>query len=172
MLLATLAIPIVPVASEIDRFLVVDYNLQDRSRRLSNLLRLTSPPTRASLLKELGRHGVLQCISPELQQLYNLLEVDYNPLQLCSRVQPLLETIDSIEGCQQYVESLKEVTLVRLVKQISQVYQSIQLDRLAKLALFATPTELERIVVVAAKTNGIPVSLHTCLLVMIHKHTG
>ena len=54
-LLATLAIPIVPVASEIDRFLVVDYNLQDRSRRLSNLLRLTSPPTRASLLKELVR---------------------------------------------------------------------------------------------------------------------
>ena len=52
-LLATLAISIVPVASEIDRFLVVDYNLQDRSRRLSNLLRLTSPPTRASLLKEL-----------------------------------------------------------------------------------------------------------------------
>ena len=53
MLLATLAIPIVPVASEIDRFLVVDYNLQDKSRRLSNLLRLNSPPTRASLLKEL-----------------------------------------------------------------------------------------------------------------------
>ena len=51
MLLATLAIPIVPVASEIDRFLVVDYNLQDRSRRLSCL---TSPPTRA-LLKELVR---------------------------------------------------------------------------------------------------------------------
>ena len=134
MLLATLAIPIVPVASEIDRFLVVDYNLQDRSRRLSNLLRLTSPPTRASLLKELvssvmcgtlhhlffcqSRQGVLQCISPELQQLYNLLEVEYNPLQLCSRVQPLLETIGSIEGCQQYAESLKEVTLVRLVKQV------------------------------------------------------
>ena len=53
LLLATLAISIVPVASEIDRFLVVDYNLQDRSRHLSNLLRLTSPPTRASLLKEL-----------------------------------------------------------------------------------------------------------------------
>ena len=37
------------------------------------------------------------------------------------------------------------------------MYQSITLDRLTELALFATPTELERIVVETAKTNGIQV---------------
>ena len=52
-LLATLAVPIDPVPSGIDGFLVVDYNTQDRSRRLSALLRMQTPPTRASLLKEL-----------------------------------------------------------------------------------------------------------------------
>ena len=62
---------------------------------------------------------MLQCVGPELQQLYHLLEVEYNPLQLCSRVQPLLEAVGAIEGCEQYVEPLKEVTLVRLVKQVT-----------------------------------------------------
>ena len=52
-LLSTLAIPIAPVPSEIDRFLVVDYTQQDRSRRLASLLRLQTLPTRASLLNDL-----------------------------------------------------------------------------------------------------------------------
>ena len=65
-LLATLSIPIAPVASGIDRFLMVDYSIQDKIR-LSNLLRLNSPPTRASLLKDLVRvtslvYRINQCL--------------------------------------------------------------------------------------------------------------
>ena len=52
-LLATLAVPVQPIPSEIDRFLVVDTNTQGKSRRLADLLRMQTPPTRASLLKEL-----------------------------------------------------------------------------------------------------------------------
>ena len=52
-LLATLAIPVVPIPSEIDRFLIADSNTQDKSRRLSALLHIQTPPTRASLINDL-----------------------------------------------------------------------------------------------------------------------
>ena len=61
---------------------------------------------------------MLQCISPELLQLYTCLEVEFNPLKLCARVAPLLEELEKDGGMKDYVESLKEVALVRLVKQV------------------------------------------------------
>ena len=65
-----------------------------------------------------GFHGIIQCVSPSLQRLYSLLEVDFNPLVLCAQVEPLLEELNANEETQQYVEPLKEVTLVRLIKQV------------------------------------------------------
>ena len=57
-------------------------------------------------------------MSPQLQQLYSLLEVDFNPLVLCEKAEPLLTQLEANEETKQYVEPLKEVTLVRLVKQV------------------------------------------------------
>ena len=58
-LLATLAIPIAPVPSETDRFLEVDDTGRDKARRLAGLLRMSSPPSRASLMKDMvGVGGV------------------------------------------------------------------------------------------------------------------
>ena len=54
-LLASLAVPIEPIPSETDRFLEVDDNLRDKARRLAALLRMDTPPTRATLMKELVR---------------------------------------------------------------------------------------------------------------------
>ena len=63
-------------------------------------------------------HDVLQLLSPELQQLYRFLEVEFDPLHLCSKVTPILESLDSQDSLRQYVEPLKEITLVRLIKQV------------------------------------------------------
>lgn len=63
-------------------------------------------------------HDVLQLLSPELQQLYQFLEVDFDPLHLCSKVTPIFESLDSQNTLKQYVEPLKEITLVRLIKQV------------------------------------------------------
>ena len=52
-LLATLAIPIVPVTSESTRFLQHDNFVHEKDRRLASLLRLTVTPTRYSLHKDL-----------------------------------------------------------------------------------------------------------------------
>lgn len=117
-------------------------------------------------------------MSQEINQLYQCLEFDFNPLSLCRKVKPLLESLSAIEDTAVYVGSLREVTLVRFVKQvrervqllktisifvsfkISQVYHSIPLSRLAELSIIATPMELERIVVETARTNDIEVCMH------------
>jgi len=46
------------------------------------------------------------------------LEVDFDPLHLCSKVLPILEGLESKEVLGQYVEPLKEISLVRLIKQV------------------------------------------------------
>ena len=52
-LLATLCVPIEPIPSEADRFLEVDDNTRDKARRLAALLRMDTPPNRATLMKEM-----------------------------------------------------------------------------------------------------------------------
>ncbi|XP_064383667.1 eukaryotic translation initiation factor 3 subunit A-like isoform X2 [Halichondria panicea] len=158
-LLSTLCITIEPVPSKTDRFLTVDDVTLDKTRRLSALLRMTTPPTRASLLRELIGYGVVEHASPEIRQLYNYLEVEFDPLLLSQRVVPILEGLrENTELCQ-YVDALQEITLVRLIKQVSQVYDSIEFDRLAQLAPFTNITHLEKVVVETANANNIPVRI-------------
>lgn len=61
---------------------------------------------------------MLQLLSPELQQLYQNLEVDFDPLHLCAHVMPILESLEEQENLGQYVPLLKDITLVRLIKQV------------------------------------------------------
>lgn len=44
-----------------------------------------------------------------------------------------------------------------VVLQVSQVYETIELSRLSELAAFANATDLERVVVNTARSNGIQV---------------
>ena len=55
-----------------------------------------------------------------------------------------------------------------LFAQVSQVYQSIELSRLAELAPFATPLQLEKVVVETAHSNNIQVlrCCRSCLLIV------
>ena len=128
---------------------------------------------------------------PELKQLYLRLEVEFNPLELCKTVIPILDalpvpstTTDQEEEEQsdkpyspplgQYVEALKEVLLIRLIKQVSQVYHSISFERLQQLASFASVWELEKMVVEAAHKNHLQVQtgsiLCMCIPVLMHMY--
>ena len=178
-LLATLSIPIEPIPSETDRFLEVNDTSRDKAKRLSSLLRMATPPSRASLLKDVVsnvtsppknllsgnlsdyiwmsktlpsclffpslppslplslppslpssslpcvqvRHSVLQYVPEELQQLYEYLEVEFNPLLLCKRIVPILEGLEGNETLAQYMEPVKEITIIRLIKQVRQTYK-------------------------------------------------
>ena len=65
-----------------------------------------------------SRHNIIQHTSPELQQLYSCLEVEFNPLQLCKKVTPILEGLEEDEILKQYIEPAREVLLVRLIKEV------------------------------------------------------
>ncbi|KAK9890722.1 hypothetical protein WA026_012070 [Henosepilachna vigintioctopunctata] len=130
-LLATLSIPLPSAHPEFDRFIETDKSPLEKAQRLAVLLGLFQPPTRASLLKDLVRVNVVSLATPQLQDLYSWLEVEFHPLLLSSRVQTVIQLIQQEENSplQQYVKALQDVTLVRLVRQIAQVYQpSLSID--------------------------------------------
>jgi len=105
------------------------------------------------------RMNVVSLASPRLQELYAWLEVDFHPLQLCSRVHVIVEELLADEGSllQQYVPALQDVTLVRLIRQVSQVYQTIKIERLLELARFASAFHLERLLVDCVRHNDMQV---------------
>ncbi|XP_066278949.1 eukaryotic translation initiation factor 3 subunit A-like [Branchiostoma lanceolatum] len=162
--LATLSIPISTPATEFDKLLDMEGVSMEKARRLATLLGLQGLPTRASLIKDMVRSGVLQHVHPQLQGLYEWLEVEFHPLKLSSRVANVFNFILSAKELElsQYVPALQNVTLMRLVQQVSQVYQTIQMSRLVALAPFASSFQLERVVVEAARNGDLKVRLDHC----------
>ena len=147
---AILAVPIPSNHPEFDKFIETDRTPQEKMARLAVLLSLQSPPTRQSLIKDAERFGVVQAATQPLQDLFHSLEVELHPLQLCTKVETTLKLIegsDDMSSLQQYLPSLREITLVRLLQQVAQVYQSIQFNRLLALASFTDAFTLERIIV-------------------------
>jgi translation initiation factor 3 subunit A len=99
---------------------------------------------------------------PQLQQLYNYLEVEFDPLNLCTKVKNILNFMGDQEETSylsQYVPALEEITLTRLVKQIAQLYSTIEFQRLLQLVPFATAFDLERIVVNAVRHNDMQIRI-------------
>lgn len=99
-------------------------------------------PTDAHRTPQLNRN-VLKRVSPELRDLYTILEVDFHPLSITAKIEPILAALASKPETARYVEPLKDVVLARLFQQLSQVYASLKIDRVVKLASFATDGEKE-----------------------------
>jgi len=161
-LVATLAVPLPSAHPEFDRFIETEKSALEKTQKLATLLHLNQPPTRNGLIKDLVRLGVVSTAMPQLQQLYQYLEVDFDPLHLCSKVKTILTSMADVEETSylsQYIPALEEITLTRLVKQVAQIYSSIQFDRLVQLALFATAFDLERIVVNAVRHTDMQIRI-------------
>ena len=107
------------------------------------------------------RANVFQLALPQFQNLHKWLEVDYDPLKLCSNVQSVTDYIKSDEKnpLMQYIDALHDVTLVRLVRQVSQVYQTIEFARILELAKFATTFKLERTLVDCVRHNDMQITI-------------
>ncbi|KAI0357130.1 hypothetical protein OH77DRAFT_134976 [Trametes cingulata] len=104
-----------------------------KSGRLSSLLGLTRTPTRAGLLREALSRNVLKLSPESVKALYNVLEVTFDPLTLCSSVAPLLQSLASDSSYASYVPLLQHALLSRLLSQLSQVYSSITISNLLEL---------------------------------------
>nr|AIZ68197.1 eukaryotic translation initiation factor 3 subunit A-like protein [Albuca bracteata] len=148
-------------------------NEKERNLRMASLIGFTPDPkrenrellSRTALLSELASKGVMTCVSQEVKDLYNLLEHEFLPLDLASKVQPLLTKISKLGGklssassvpevqLSQYIPALEKLTTLRVLQQVSQVYQSMKIEMLSKMIPFFEFSVVEKISVDAVKYN-------------------
>lgn len=146
---------------------------KERNLRMANLIGFIIDPklesrevlSRSSLLTELVAKGVMTCVTQEVKDLYHLLEHEFLPLDLASKVQPLLTKISKLGGklasassvpevhLSQYIPTLEKLATLRLLQQVSQVYQSMNIQNLSKMITFFEFSAVEKISVDAVKHN-------------------
>ena len=66
---------------------------REKNKRMAGLIGFNTTPSRSALLAKCVSLDTLADPLPEIQQLYQMLEVDFHPLDLVSRVIPLLEML-------------------------------------------------------------------------------
>ncbi|KAF9471257.1 hypothetical protein BDN70DRAFT_977463 [Pholiota conissans] len=125
-LVSALAVPVGLHTEEPDE-------LKGKNARLTALLGLTRMPTRSGLLKDALSRDVLKLSPQAIKSLYNILEVTFDPLTLCSSIAPLLQTLATDEAFAPYLTLLQRALLSRLLSQLSQVYSTIKIDNLLAL---------------------------------------
>ncbi|KAL5654050.1 hypothetical protein ACJX0J_033369, partial [Zea mays] len=155
-------------------------NEKERNMRMANLVNFSldskrenrEMPSRASLLSELASKGVLSCASQEVRDLYNLLEHEFLPLDLASKVQPLLSKISKMGGklssassvpevkLSQYISALEKLTALRVLQQASCIFQSMKIDMLSRMIPFFDFFVVEKISVVAVRRNFVAIKVN------------
>ena len=55
-----------------------------------------APLSRESLIADIEKKGLLSLVPPAVKQVFGLLESDFNPLQLCKVVAPLLDSLPTL----------------------------------------------------------------------------
>ncbi|ORY00263.1 hypothetical protein K493DRAFT_278898 [Basidiobolus meristosporus CBS 931.73] len=155
-LLSALAVPVVTAKPE--------GNQKSKIYRLTNLMGLARPPTRAGLLKDALSEDVLKWVRPELRELYNILEVQFHPLSICKKIAPIMTELAASNEERKYVEPLHQVILSRLLQQLSQIYTTIKLDYVVKLASFEPPfdydaTTIEKFIMAGCKKGELSIRI-------------
>ncbi|CAG8551320.1 13494_t:CDS:2 [Acaulospora morrowiae] len=150
-LLSALAIPV--IAGSKTRMLEIDDN-KNKQHRLSSLLGIGHSPTRSGLLKEALNKNILRRVRPELRDLYNILEVQFHPLSICKKIEPIMNHLAQDPEMAKYVKPLHQVILTRLFQQLSQVYDSVKLDFVINLASFAPPYNYDAATIEKFIMNG------------------
>ena len=160
--LSALAIPVISTSRS--RGVVNVDEARKKTSRLTNLLNMPASPTRAGLFKDASAKGLLKKASPEIRELYTILEVDFHPLSICKKISPILAKIGNNPEMVQYVQPLQQVILTRLFQQLSQVYESVDLKFVVELAQFpepfqVSPTTIEKFIMNGCKKGDLAIRL-------------
>ena len=67
--------------------------------------------SRAALVSDLNSKGVVNLVSDEVRQIYSLLEADFTPLELCQRLAPLLDQLQSVTKAMSGVSCMSAIPL-------------------------------------------------------------
>ncbi len=153
-LLSALSIPVISTSRSRGALMDVDEARKNKNTKLTNLLSMPSPPTRAVLLKDALSKGLLSRTRPEIRDLYNILEVDFHPLSICKKISPILTQIGTDPDMEKYVLPLQQVILTRLFQQLSQVYESVELNFVYNLAQFPEPFQVSPAMIEKFIMNG------------------
>jgi len=153
-LLSALSIPVISTSRSRGALMDVDAARNSKNARLTNLLGMSTAPTRAILFKDAMNKDILQRARPEIRDLYNILEADFHPKSICAKVSPILSQIGAEEEMQKYVQPLQQVILTRLFQQLSQVYTDVKLDDVLALAQFPDPFKVSAATIEKFIMNG------------------
>ncbi|KAF5827767.1 eukaryotic initiation factor [Dunaliella salina] len=177
-LLATLSIlPYDAKAPQHDEYAVEQE--KERILRMANILGFAVDSkkdyrtvlSRAALLGSIQALNILNLVVPEVRQIFDLFTAEFSPLELCSRLAPLLARLQEMTqpmspaspvkdvALGQYVDSLKQVAVLRLLKQLSEVYSTMRISTLAELVPFMPFSEVEGVVVDAVKSDYLQVRI-------------
>ncbi|KAI9268216.1 hypothetical protein BDA99DRAFT_461655 [Phascolomyces articulosus] len=153
-LLSALAIPIITTTKTRPGYVEQDEHRIQKLNRLSMLMGLYQHPTRTGLLKEALNKNILSRVRPEIRDLYNILEVQFHPLSICRKINPIMTKLSEDPDMARYVRPLHQVILTRLLQQLSQVYTTVKLDFVLKLASFPEPYNYDAATIEKFIMNG------------------
>jgi translation initiation factor 3 subunit A len=153
-LLSALAIPVISTSRSRGALIDVDEARKNKNNRLTNLLGMAQPPSRAVLFRDALNKGLLKRARPEIRDLYNILEVEFHPLSICKKITPILKQIGADPEMEKYVLPLQQVILTRLFQQLSQVYESVELKFVYELAQFPDPFQITPAMIEKFIMNG------------------
>lgn len=162
-LLATLSIP---HGSDTSTILTKLLDIEDQHltniRVLSSLLRLPIAPTRAGLIKELTLLNIPELAVEPVRKIYNLLESEFSPLRLASKIKVELDKIAILgrDDYSQYVEELKNIVATKVLRQLTVIYDSLSLDRFSQIIPFFSRAELEHFLVQTSKHRSVKAKIN------------
>lgn len=117
-LLSALAIPVITSSRTRPGYVEADEQRIQKLNRLSSLLGLPQHPSRSALLKEALNKNILRRVRPEIRDLYNILEVQFHPLSICKKINPIMSQLAEDPELVKYVRPLHQVILTRLLQQV------------------------------------------------------
>ncbi|PSC76450.1 eukaryotic translation initiation factor 3 subunit A-like [Micractinium conductrix] len=136
---------------------ILGFNIDRRDGR--------SPLTRDGLLADIEKKGLLSLVPAEVKQLYGLMESDFNPLQLCKVVAPLLESLQGLNQAvsgaspvqdmplEAFFAPLQRVAVAKMVRQLSEVYSVMRVSTMSELAPFIGFGQAEQMIVDAVRSG-------------------
>ncbi|KAL0730747.1 hypothetical protein Bca4012_026841 [Brassica carinata] len=157
-------------------------NEKERNLRMANLIGFNLEPKFEG--RDMVSRGVLSCASQEVKDLFHVLEHEFHPLDLGSKIQPLLEKISKSGGklssapslpevqLSQYVPSLEKLATLRLLQQVSKIYQTVRIESLSQLVPFFEFSVVEKISVDAVKNNFVAMKVDHMKGVVIFGNLG
>lgn len=86
---------------------------------------MRSALSRSALLGELRVKKVIDLVPEEVRQIHGLLEAEFNPLQLCKQLAPLIEKLSSLDAPLSQASPVQEAPLAQYQQALRQVCLSL-----------------------------------------------